>query len=63
MAQNDGDRVELDATLKHETAKGWKLAFDDDNEGQWFAKSMVNFDTDTGKAEMPEWMAKKEGLI
>lgn len=63
MTHNNGDRVELDATLKHETAKGWKLAFTDDSEGQWFAKSMVDWNPDDSKATMPEWLATKEGLI
>jgi hypothetical protein len=62
MAGSDTDRVEIDAVLKHETAKAWLLEFADVGE-KWFAKSMVHWNPDDKKAEMPEWLAQKEGLI
>lgn len=61
---SNNETVELDAILIHETEKGIKLDFngeDGKDAGQWFARSMVSFAN--GKATMPEWLAKKEGLI
>lgn len=60
----NNETVELDAILIHQTERGIKLDFNGEegkDAGQWFAQSMVSFAN--GKAAMPEWRAKKEGLI
>ena len=58
----DGETVELDAELQHETDEAWLLDFGG-NEPVWIPKSQGSFDPDEGTAEVPEWLAYKEGLI
>lgn len=62
--RSNNEMVELDAILIHQTEKGIKLDFNGEegrDAGQWFSKSVVSFSGN--KATMPEWLAKKEGLI
>ena len=53
--------VDIAAELRHETLKAW-LIFDGDQE-VWVPKSLVEYNKDDKTFTMPEWLAKKMGLI
>ena len=53
------DLVEIDAEVRGETAKAWRIS-DGDRE-VWLPKSQVERDGST--FTMPEWLAKEKELI
>lgn len=69
MGYGNDAKAEIKMHLHHETPKAI-LASDDGNESRalWFPKSMIEWERKReGRPEidvtMPEWLAKKNGLI
>jgi hypothetical protein len=60
----DGNIVDVEAELRHETPgdNGAFLIFDGTKE-VWVPKSLVEHDPHDSTFAMPEWLAKREGLI
>jgi hypothetical protein len=57
----DSNLVDIAAELRHETPKAF-LFFNGAKEF-WLPKSMVEYDIADGILTLPEWLAKREGLI
>ena len=53
--------IELDLDLEDESEKSFLVS--DGKNACWIPKSLVEYDTETGKFSMPEWLALERGLI
>lgn len=62
------DLVDIEAHLVSSTDKAWKVSLGEVDDHDllvvyWLPKSLVEWDPDSKTFTMPEWLAKKKGLI
>lgn len=58
----DASLVDISCELLHETDRAW-LITDDGEREVWIPKTLAEWDGDAKELTMPEWLAKREGLI
>lgn len=62
------DLVDIEAKLIAQSPKAWKITLGEVDEDDllvtyWLPKSQCEYDPDTKRFTMPEWLAYEKGLI